>query len=58
MKKSELKKLIAEYKNLRSMSNQKELSHNQKTSDKLKELERRYFHEIGRNIGSDLAQQE
>ena len=28
------------------------------SKDKLKELERRYFHEIGRNIGSDLAQQE
>jgi len=54
MKKSELKKLIVEYKNLSSKSNQKESSHNQKTLDKLKELEHRYFHETGREITSNL----
>ena len=57
MKKSELKKLIAEYRNLR-LKSKKDSSYNHKMQDKLKELERRYFNEIGRNIGSDLAQQE
>lgn len=57
MKKSELKKLIAEYRNLRSKS-KKDSSYNHKIQDKLKELECRYFHETGRDIGSDLAQQE
>lgn len=54
MKKSELRKLIAEYKRLKSQSNKKQSSRNQKTSDKLKELEHRYFHETGRGIDSDL----
>jgi len=53
MKKSELKKLIAEYKNLKSKS--KESLHNHKIQDKLRELERRYFHETGREIKSDLT---
>ena len=58
MKKSELKKLIEEYKNLKSQSNKKQSSHNQSSSDKLKELAHRYFHETGRDIDSDLKQQE
>ena len=58
MKKSELKKLIEEYKRLQSQSNKKQSSHNQKTTDKLKELAHRYFHETGRDIESDLKQQE
>ena len=53
MKKSELKKLIAEYRNLHSKS-KKDSSHNHKIQDKLKELEQRYFHETGREIESDL----
>jgi len=57
MKKSELKKLIAEYRTLRSKS-KKDSSYNHKMQDKLKELERRYFHETGRDIGPDLEQQE
>ncbi|MGQ0376156.1 MAG: hypothetical protein ACT4OW_01460 [Nitrososphaerota archaeon] len=58
MKKSELRKLIAEYTSLKIQSKQKESSYNQRISDKLKELEHRYFHETGRNIESDLKQQE
>ena len=57
MKKSELKKLIVEYRNLRSKL-KKDLPHNPKISDKLKELEHRYFHETGRELESDLEQQE
>ena len=57
MKKSELRKLISEYKSLKSKS-KKESSYNRKISDKLKELEHRYFHETGRDIESDLKQQE
>jgi len=53
MKKSELKKLIAEYRNLRSKL-KKDLPHNHKMQGKLKELEHRYFHETGREITSDL----
>jgi hypothetical protein len=58
MKKSELRKLIAEYKRLKSQSNKRQSSKNQRSSDKLKELRHRYFHETGREIGSDLKQQE
>ena len=54
MKKSELKKLIAEYRNPRSKS-KKDSSYNHKMQDKLKELEQRYFHETGNEIESDLA---
>jgi len=57
MKKSELKKLIAEYRNLRSKL-KKDSYYNHKMQDKLKELERRYFHETGKDIGPDLEQQE
>ena len=57
MKKSDLKKLITEYRNLRSKS-KKDSSHNHKMQDKLKELEHRYFHETGRELESDLEQQE
>jgi len=58
MKKSELRKLIEEYKRLKSQSNKKQISYNQKTSDKLKELKHRYFHETGQDIESDLKLQE
>jgi len=54
MKKSELKKLIAEYRNL-CLSSKKDSSHNHKTQGKLKELEQRYLHETGREIKSDLG---
>jgi hypothetical protein len=48
MKNSELKKLIAEYNALKSKPN----SHH--ASDKLKEIEHRYYHETGRSLESDL----
>lgn len=48
MKNSELKKLIAEYKVLKSKPN----SH--RASEKLKEMEHRYYHETGRSLESDL----
>ena len=57
MKKSELRKLIIEYRTLCSKS-KKDLSYKHKMQDKLKELDRRYFHETGREIESDLEQQE
>ena len=43
MKKSELKKIVSEYNDL------KRRSKNHDFSDKLKELEHRYEHETGRN---------
>ena len=58
MKKSELRKLIEEYKNLKSQSNKKQSLCNEALSDKLKELAHRYFHETGEDIESDLKQQE
>ena len=48
MKKSELKKLVAEYNDL------KRRSKNQDISDKLKIIERRYFHETGNEINGEL----
>lgn len=57
MKKSELRKLISKYKMLKSKS-KKDSSYSLKIPDKLKELEHRYFHETGRDIESDLKQQE
>lgn len=48
MKKSELKKLFAEYNKIKLMKIQ-----NERTLDKLKEIEHRYFHETGRTIKSD-----
>ena len=54
MKKSELKKLTTEYRNLCSKL-KKDSSHNHKIQDKLKELEHRYLHETGREIESDLG---
>lgn len=48
MKKSELKKLVAEYNDL------KRRSKNQDVSDKLKIIERRYFHETGSEINGEL----
>jgi len=58
MKKSELRKLIAEYKNLKAQSNKKQSVYNHDISDKLNELTHRYFHETGQNIESDLKLQE
>ncbi|EGP94560.1 hypothetical protein [Nitrosarchaeum koreense] len=51
MKKSEIKKLLAEYNQIKLKKIQ-----NEKTLDKLKEIEHRYFHETGRTIKSDFKE--
>ncbi len=51
MKKSELRQLVAEYKNIK---NKLKKTHNEKLSEKLKEIEHRYFHETGSTILSDI----
>ena len=48
MKNSELKKLVAEYNDL------KRRSKNHDVADKLKIIERRYFHETGNEINNEL----
>ena len=55
MKKSELRKLMQEYKNLKlKKHNKHDLSQNHKISEKLKEIKHQYFHETGNDIESDL----
>lgn len=51
MKKSEIRKLVAEYKEIKLKKIQ-----NKKTLEKLKEIEHRYFHETGRMIQSDFKE--
>ncbi len=51
MKKSEMRKLVTEYKEIKLKKIQ-----NEKTLDKLKEIEHRYFHETGRTIQSDFKE--
>lgn len=51
MKKSEIRKLVAEYKEIKLKKIQ-----NQKIFDNLKEIEHKYFHETGRSIQSDLKE--
>ena len=51
MKKSEIKKFVAEYNKIKLKKIQ-----NEKTLDKLKEIEHRYFHETGRTIKSDFKE--
>lgn len=53
MKKSELKKLISQYKEIINKQKKKYVD-NLKLSIKLKEIEHRYFHETGRTLKSDL----
>lgn len=55
MKNSELRKLISQYKEIKQ-KNKKKNSNNSKLSEKLKELEHRYFHETGRTLKSDLTE--
>lgn len=50
MKKSELRKLVSEYKEIQKKIKK---SQNQKLNNKLKELRHRYFHETGKDIDSD-----
>ena len=51
MKKSEMRKLVAEYKEIKYKKIQ-----NKKTLDKLKEIEHRYFHETGKTIESNFKE--
>ena len=55
MKKSELRKLTSQYKEI--LQKQKKKKHNgQKLLEKLKEIEHRYFHETGRTLKSDFKE--
>ncbi len=49
MKKSELRRLVAEYKEMKFKLKK---SPNKKLKEKLGELEHRYFHETGRGLES------
>jgi len=51
MKKSEIRKLIAEYKEINAKIN---IIKNKKMLEKLKEIEHKYFHETGRDLKSDF----
>ncbi len=53
MKKSELRKLVAEYKEIKLKSKK---SKNKKLQEKLGQIEHRYYHETGRMLKSDLEE--
>jgi hypothetical protein len=53
MKKSELRRLVAEYKETKLKFSK---SNNIKLKEQLKQLEHRYYHETGRIIKSDLEE--
>jgi hypothetical protein len=53
MKKSEIKKLVAEYKEAKLKMKKVQ---NKRIFEKLKEIEHRYFHETGRILQSDLKE--
>ena len=55
MKKSELRKLISQYKEISQKLKKKKLN-SQKLSEKLKEIEHKYFHETGRTLKSDFKE--
>ena len=55
MKNSELRKLVSQYKEILQKQKKKHLN-DLKTSEKLKEIEHRYFHETGRTLKSDFAE--
>ena len=50
MKKSELRRLISDYREIKRKSNDKKLL------EKLEQIEHRYFHETGRMLKSDLKE--
>jgi hypothetical protein len=54
MKSSELKKLVEEYKALKSKSSRPNLPYDHKTQQKMDEIEHRYFHETGQPLKSVL----
>ena len=51
MKKSELRRLVSEYKETKIKLSK---SNDEKLMDKLKMIEHRYYHETGRTLKSDL----
>jgi CRISPR/Cas system CSM-associated protein Csm2 small subunit len=53
MKKSEIRKLIAEYKEINLKIKKVQ---NKKMLEKLKVIEHKYFHETGRDLKSDLKE--
>ncbi len=53
MKKSELQKLVAEYKEIKIKLKK---SQNKKLKEKLTEIEHRYFHETGRILESYIKE--
>ena len=55
MKNSELKKLVSQYKEIINKQKKKHADIT-KLSEKLKEIEHRYFHETGRTLKSDLIE--
>ena len=55
MKNSELRKLVSQYKE-NIQKQKKKHSDSLKISEKLKEIEHRYFHETGRTLKSDFTE--
>ena len=55
MKNSELRKLVSQYKEIINKQKKKHADVT-KLSEKLKEIEHRYFHETGRTLKSDLKE--
>ena len=53
MKKSEIRRLVAEYKEIKLKIKKVQ---NKKILEKLKEIEHKYFHETGRIIQSDFKE--
>lgn len=53
MKKSEIRRLIAEYHEIKTRLKK---TQNKKLHEKLKEIEHRYFHETGRTLLSDIQE--
>ena len=54
MKNSDIKKLISQYKET-IMRQKKKNADSFRLSEKLKEIEHRYYHETGRTLKSDLG---
>ena len=53
MRKSELRRLVAEYKETKMKFSK---SNNVRLKERLKQMEHRYYHETGRIIKSDLEE--
>jgi hypothetical protein len=53
MKKSELRRIVIEYKETKTKLSK---SNNEKLEEDIKQLEHRYYHETGRTLKSDLEE--